>query len=277
MQFNKIPPTPSTTTVPQTSRPVYPTSKPTQGHGHTHVPIPVSTVQPVGPPCTREGLWRNPNDCTKFYRCVAITDDGRVFKRFEFQCPQETVFDELNGVCNFPHATSPCPFGQGPTYPTHPPHTGHPTGGHSTLTPSHSTTPSTTTTTTGHGSEILTHVCTEAGSFKDPNDCTKYFLCTDLTGNGTHFHMCEVPCPENSYFDESSQRCSRHVGRYSCKFDLSTVLDLLRYPSSDVLEQLNQTLAIYNETQNHDQVSEDYFNQLKEQLNEFRNESAVFL
>lgn len=54
--------------------------------------------------CPGEGFYRDPNDCTQFYRC---TDTPRMFK---FSCPYGLVFDEALGTCTWPHMTSsPCP------------------------------------------------------------------------------------------------------------------------------------------------------------------------
>ena len=61
--------------------------------------------------CTAEGFFRNPTDCTKFYRCVDQWQNGRELTIFHFDCPQGTVFDEAVSVCNWPQAAAPCDNG----------------------------------------------------------------------------------------------------------------------------------------------------------------------
>ena len=58
--------------------------------------------------CTTEGFFRNPTDCTKFYRCVDLWQNGRELTIYNFDCPQGTVFDEAVSVCNWPQAAAPC-------------------------------------------------------------------------------------------------------------------------------------------------------------------------
>merc|ERR1711971_1222451 len=57
--------------------------------------------------CTSNGFFRNPEDCTRFYRCVDLTGKGH-FRKYTFSCPVGTVFDESVMVCNHPWAAPPC-------------------------------------------------------------------------------------------------------------------------------------------------------------------------
>ncbi|XP_043676832.1 P cell-type agglutination protein map4-like [Vespula pensylvanica] len=47
--------------------------------------------------CTTLGFFPNPNDCSKFFRCVQVDD---VFTRIDFVCPDETVWDQELLRCN---------------------------------------------------------------------------------------------------------------------------------------------------------------------------------
>ena len=58
--------------------------------------------------CSQVGFFRNPSDCTKFYRCVDFWQNGRELTIFHFDCPNGTVFDETVSVCNWPQAAPPC-------------------------------------------------------------------------------------------------------------------------------------------------------------------------
>ena len=57
--------------------------------------------------CTSNGFFRQPDDCTRFYRCVDLTGQG-YFQKYTFSCPVGTVFDENLSVCNHPWAAPPC-------------------------------------------------------------------------------------------------------------------------------------------------------------------------
>ena len=61
--------------------------------------------------CKSNGFFRNPEDCTRFYRCVDLTGKGH-FKKYTFSCPVGTVFDESVMVCNHPWAAPPCDNGE---------------------------------------------------------------------------------------------------------------------------------------------------------------------
>lgn len=54
-----------------------------------------ATVQSQSQPltCESEGFYPNPNDCSKFYRCVDYTGDGSSFTIFNFDCGPGTLFN----------------------------------------------------------------------------------------------------------------------------------------------------------------------------------------
>ncbi|MBD2603615.1 chitin binding domain-containing protein [Scytonema hofmannii FACHB-248] len=54
--------------------------------------------------CTTEGFFPNPEDCSRFYRCVDF--DGE-FTKFDFDCGPGTVFDPELTTCNHPWAVNP--------------------------------------------------------------------------------------------------------------------------------------------------------------------------
>jgi len=58
--------------------------------------------------CSEEGFFRNPDDCTQFYRCIDIWQNGRKFNIFKFHCPVGTTFDESYMVCNWAYQAPPC-------------------------------------------------------------------------------------------------------------------------------------------------------------------------
>ncbi|CAL8137145.1 unnamed protein product [Orchesella dallaii] len=54
--------------------------------------------------CPGDGFFPDPRSCTKFYRCV---ETYALFFAYEFECPQQTVFDPDLQVCNHPYAVRP--------------------------------------------------------------------------------------------------------------------------------------------------------------------------
>ena len=57
--------------------------------------------------CPSAGYFRDPADCTKFYRCVDEWGVGQ-YRAYAFVCPAGTVFDEAVSVCNWPFLAAPC-------------------------------------------------------------------------------------------------------------------------------------------------------------------------
>ena len=72
--------------------------------------LPVANSQFLPPPsfCISPGFFRNPTDCTRFYRCVDQRRTLGSFQIFHFSCPSGTVFDEITKICNFPFRSAPC-------------------------------------------------------------------------------------------------------------------------------------------------------------------------
>ena len=67
----------------------------------------ISLCSAAEPKCKKNGFFRHPEDCTRFYRCVDLTGRG-FYKKYTFSCPVGTVFDETVSVCNHPWAAPPC-------------------------------------------------------------------------------------------------------------------------------------------------------------------------
>ncbi|XP_074603802.1 chitotriosidase-1-like [Brevipalpus obovatus] len=110
--------TTSTTTTPSTT--VKLADVPSSSEPTTIVPSTSTTTTTVAPStvpekrkleCITGGMFRNPNDCKKFYRCV---DMGGRFRMFEYDCPQDTVFDSTTQVCQWPSAVPECTDYYGP-------------------------------------------------------------------------------------------------------------------------------------------------------------------
>ncbi|XP_013782857.1 mucin-17-like, partial [Limulus polyphemus] len=55
--------------------------------------------------CKEVGFFRNPNNCNRFYRCVK---QGARLIKYDFNCPDRLVFDEIHSVCTWASQTSPC-------------------------------------------------------------------------------------------------------------------------------------------------------------------------
>ena len=87
----------------------FPRIKPINYHRKTHKQNKLS--KPSSSICKKSGYFAYPNDCKKFYRCVAtqsivseIFSGSNNFNIFHFVCPAGTIFDERVQVCNHPRA-----------------------------------------------------------------------------------------------------------------------------------------------------------------------------
>ncbi|GGR01118.1 chitin binding peritrophin-A domain-containing protein [Streptomyces pilosus] len=54
------------------------------------------------PACTEEGFFADPDDQSKFYRCVNMNGDGEELTRFDFQCGPGTLFHPELVACVHP-------------------------------------------------------------------------------------------------------------------------------------------------------------------------------
>ncbi|EDS29774.1 conserved hypothetical protein [Culex quinquefasciatus] len=66
-----------------------------------------STSSPTPVNCTEAGFFPNPDDCTKFYRCVDWDGMGENFSVFHFDCPEGTIWDPSVDTCNHEDSVSP--------------------------------------------------------------------------------------------------------------------------------------------------------------------------
>lgn len=56
--------------------------------------------------CKKEGNNPDPNDCGKFYQCVSYSSNGWIV--YTQSCPYATVFNPVNGVCDYPQTVPGC-------------------------------------------------------------------------------------------------------------------------------------------------------------------------
>ena len=58
--------------------------------------------------CSRQGYYRHPEDCSRFYRCVKFNQYENDYTIFEYGCPDGLVFDDRWEVCVWPSQATPC-------------------------------------------------------------------------------------------------------------------------------------------------------------------------
>ena len=58
--------------------------------------------------CSRQGYYRHPEDCSRFYRCVKFNQYEDDYTIFEYGCPDGLVFDDRWEVCVWPAQATPC-------------------------------------------------------------------------------------------------------------------------------------------------------------------------
>ncbi|MEU8625267.1 chitin binding peritrophin-A domain-containing protein [Streptomyces sp. NPDC048669] len=59
------------------------------------------------PACTQEGFFPNPDDQSKFYRCVDFGGEGTEFTRFDFECGPGTLYHPELVTCVHPWQMPP--------------------------------------------------------------------------------------------------------------------------------------------------------------------------
>lgn len=123
--------------------------------------------------CSRQGYYRHPEDCGRFYRCVKFDQFVDDFTVFEYDCPEGLVFDERYEVCTWPSQAAPC-------------------GGSSEIRPV----------------PMNRFVCPSEGYFADPENCRWFFACRDYTKDGVSFTQYEFRCPFGLLFDEQNLLCN---------------------------------------------------------------------
>jgi len=57
--------------------------------------------------CRSAGMFRHPNDCKRFYRCVDFGIENR-YMFYEYNCPSDTVFDEHTKLCLWADSVPEC-------------------------------------------------------------------------------------------------------------------------------------------------------------------------
>lgn len=123
--------------------------------------------------CSRQGYYRHPEDCSRFYRCVKFDQYVDDFTVFEYDCPYGLVFDEKWEVCTWPSQAAPC-------------------GGSSEIQPV----------------PTSKFTCPGEGYFADPENCRWFFACRDYTRDGTTFTQYEFRCPFGLVFDAQNLLCN---------------------------------------------------------------------
>lgn len=195
--------------------------------------------------CAGVGFYPDPADCSTFYRCTDLWNNG-VFQQYTFMCPAGTVFDDVLDVCNWPWAVPSCGMNPPPTTTSPPTTTAPPTTSApptTTATPATlpatteepSTNPPPTTTlppttaaattpmettaapTTAVGvteapytpSENSPYSCTAPGVVNYDADCQKFWLCKEEPAGSMVLQSLLYRCPEGYLFSSSTLRCAR--------------------------------------------------------------------
>ncbi|XP_013794837.1 dentin sialophosphoprotein-like [Limulus polyphemus] len=186
-----------------------------------------SSQKPTGASeCTKAGFFRDPNDCTRFYRCV---EQGQIFIKYKFNCPDDLVFDERHGVCNWASKAPLCetkgsqarnstPESElqsenstsesGPSSGDVLPEIESTSEISTTVSGPPSGAPSDSSKESSKSSHESSSLCLEVGFFRNPRDCHKFYRCVDFGGNDGHFSIFEFDCPDGLVFDERESICN---------------------------------------------------------------------
>ncbi|RXG54074.1 hypothetical protein Avbf_13240, partial [Armadillidium vulgare] len=122
--------------------------------------------------CSRQGYYRDPSDCSLFYRCVKFNQFIDDYTVFEYSCPEGLVFDDRWEICAWPSTASPCD-GSSEIFPV----------------------------------PKRKNICSSEGYFTDPENCRWFFACKDYYGTG-NFTLYEFRCPFGLGYDEDNKICN---------------------------------------------------------------------
>nr|AJO25038.1 chitinase [Nilaparvata lugens] len=127
--------------------------------------------------CSRQGYFRHPSGCNRFYRCVKFNQYSPDYTVFEYDCPAGLAFDEKYEVCVWPGSLEDGGACQG-------------------------------------SSEIAPvprerYVCPRVeGYYADPENCRWFFACMDHTRDGVSpLTAYEFRCPFGLVFNEQLLLC----------------------------------------------------------------------
>ncbi|KAJ4443027.1 hypothetical protein ANN_04677 [Periplaneta americana] len=126
--------------------------------------------------CSRQGYFRHPLGCNRFYRCVKFNQYSADFTVFEYDCPDGLAFDERWEVCVWPGSL---PEGA--------------CEGSSEIAPV----------------PKARYACPAVeGYYADPENCRWFFACLDHSRDGvTPLTAYEFRCPFGLVFDEQNLLC----------------------------------------------------------------------
>ncbi|GAB6026657.1 hypothetical protein CHUAL_013063 [Chamberlinius hualienensis] len=120
--------------------------------------------------CPRDGFFRHPTDCQRFFRCVSKHNQQQpIYTIYEFQCPSGLNFDERHSVCNWPNVTPSCQL-----------------------------------TSSAQLETGIDFQCQRDGYFRDPYDCKRFYKCEPNDGLLRKF---DFQCPFDLVFDVGKQIC----------------------------------------------------------------------
>merc|ERR1711953_991659 len=180
-------------------------------------------VQTESQECRKNGFFRHPEDCTRFYRCVDLTGRG-YFQKYTFSCPVGTVFDENVSVCNHPWAAPPCEESES----------------------EETTEASIGVVEEGDEEEESNTVivapefafdCSAKGIFGHDSDCAKFWLCKSEDGNPELYKW-----PSGYLFNNEARRC---VEEDQVECDKKMDMVMLRTESSYVNQLKVSQLASF--------------------------------
>jgi len=148
-------------------------------------PIPPETDFNKLVSCSKEGFFRNPYDCKRFYRCYFNDEVERTegFLRIGFfQCRDDMVFDETAHTCVLAATTDICQNKQVPHEPEDVKEDKEP-----------------------EYHKILK--CEHEGYFRNPYECHRFYRCYYNHHSETTLNLALYVCGHGKVFDEVSKNC----------------------------------------------------------------------
>jgi hypothetical protein len=158
-------------------------------------------------PCREEGYFRNPYNCSKFYRCYKNEETETTLRFANFSCLSHLLFDETEKTCVTQQQYF-IKFGECKVKPL---------PSDTIETPVLSTIASVITSTEHPYEKYLE--CPHEGYFRDPYNCHNFYQCYYNRGENdkTKFSKTSLRrCPLNLVFDESFATCANSENSGQC-------------------------------------------------------------
>lgn len=150
--------------------------------------------------CASAGIFPHPNDCSKFHECIEYSDeiDESIWSLVLYECVFDTIFNPKNETCDYPENIDPPRACPGPHVPSG--NTDNELIDEQQKADNDNDNQKLSATNETNG------ICSSAGYFVHPDNCSKYYQCSQES-NGS-FSVVQFECPGGTIWDSNRNTCN---------------------------------------------------------------------